>query len=78
MANPREPVLEYAERSYCVAISNHADFWGTLEYVRATGAKFVLTDNSRMNGVSLAQELCSRLGIRAQPSTSVIGRGWGR
>ena len=44
---PDEPVTEYSERSFGVALSNHADFNGTLEYIRASGAKFVVTDNTR-------------------------------
>ena len=46
-ARPDEPVVEYSERSFGVALSNHADFDGTLEYVRSTSAKYVVTDNTR-------------------------------
>lgn len=46
MSNPVDPILEYTSRSYRVAMSNHADFEGTLEYVKASGAKFVVTDSS--------------------------------
>lgn len=62
-----DPVLEHCVgRSYQVALSDHADFEGTLEYVAATGASCVLVDNSRGgNGESLAANIRSELGLRA-------------
>jgi hypothetical protein len=78
MAKPDDPVLEYSERSYRVALSNHADFDGTLAYVEATGAKFVVTDNLRGgHAVELAMALTDRLGIEAVPSSSEESREWG-
>ena len=72
------PIVEYSERSYCVAMSNHADFNGTLEYVRATGAEYVVTDNVRgPHGCRLAHEIQRRLGVTARPSSYVTGDGWG-
>ena len=38
---PDTPVVEYSERAYGVAMSNHADFEETIDYVRATNARFV-------------------------------------
>lgn len=78
MAKPNDPVLEYSESSYSVALSNHADFAGTIEYIRATGARFVVTDNTRGgHAVELAQAINARLGIPAQPSTAAYSREWG-
>jgi putative mRNA 3-end processing factor len=78
MSRPDDPVLEYSERSYRVALSNHADFNGTLEYVRATGAKYVVTDNTRGgHALELALEIRSRLGIEARPSSLEFSREWG-
>jgi hypothetical protein len=78
MAKPNDPVMEYSERSFSVALSNHADFDGTLEYIRATGARYVVTDNTRGgHGVELAQEVTRRLGIPARPSTASTSREWG-
>ena len=77
MARPDDPVLEYSERSYRVALSNHADFLGTLEYVRATKAKYVVADNTRGRGVELAQEIRTRLRIPAVPSTNIHRHEWG-
>ena len=78
MSRPDDPVLEYTDRSYRVAMSNHADFDGTLEYVRATGAKFVVADNSRGgHAIELALALRERLGIDAVPSSGEGSKEWG-
>lgn len=76
---PDTPVVEYSPRSYGVALSGHADFTGTVEYVAATGAEYVVTDNSRGgNAVRLAMELRSLLGVDARPSTNRHSREWGK
>ncbi len=73
-----KPVLEHSERSYCVAMSNHADFFGTLDYIQATGARFVVTDNVRgPQACRLAFEIQRRLGVEARPSSEMASRGWG-
>jgi hypothetical protein len=78
MARPDDPVMEYSDCSFCVALSNHADFDGTLEYIRATKAKYVVTDNVRGgHGVELALEITRRLGIAARPSATTYSRAWG-
>ena len=76
MADPNHPLVTYSDRSYKVALSNHADFAGTLEYVRATGAKRVVTDNTRNHGIQLALALRNHLGIDAEPSSNRIGPRW--
>jgi len=76
MADRADPLIRYSDRSYKVALSNHADFNGTLEYVRATGAKRVVTDNTRNHGVQLARAIRERLGIKAQPSSNQLGPRW--
>ena len=71
MVNTDHPLLQFSERAYQVALSNHADFEGTLAYVEATGAKRVVTDNTRTHGVNLAIAINNRLpGVRAEPSTN--------
>ena len=76
---PEDPVTQFSERSFAVAMSDHADFNGTLEYVEATGARFVVTDNTRGGkAVELAQAIRERLGIDAQPSSNVPDLRWGR
>lgn len=78
MTPPDDPVLEYSDRAYRVALSNHADFTGTLEYVQATGANYVVTDNSRGgHAVELANALKRELDIDARPSSQRITRSWG-
>ena len=71
MANSDHPLKTYSERAYSVALSNHADFTETLEYVRATNAKLVVTDNTRNHGQELAIAIAERLdGVVAMPSTN--------
>lgn len=77
MNKTTDPVIEYSERGYSVALSNHADFNGTLEYVLATGAKRVVTDNTRGHGVELALAIKHRLGIDARTSTNLESHEWG-
>ena len=75
---PDAPIVEYSDRAFGVALSNHADFNGTLEYIKSTGAIFVLTDNSRHGrGYDLALEISRRLSIHARPSSNVTTREWG-
>jgi putative mRNA 3-end processing factor len=77
MARADDPVMEYSDCAFGVALSNHADFTGTLEYIQATKAKYVVTDNTRGHGAELAIEVTRRLGIRARPSTTTYSREWG-
>ena len=65
------PILEFSDRAYRVALTNHADFNETIEYIRATGAKVVVTDNTRSHGYELAIAIKNRIkGVRAEPSTN--------
>lgn len=78
MSRMDSPIVEYTDRSFVVALSDHADYEGTLEYVSATGAKRVVTDNSRGgHGVELALALKRELGIEAHPSENRYSREWG-
>ena len=78
MVDTGNPLRKYSERAYSVALSNHADFEETLAYVEATGAKRVVTDNTRNHGVDLALAINrSRSGVEAQPSTNAPVRDWG-
>ena len=75
---PDQPVLEYSSGSYNVALSNHADFYGTLDYIQATGAQYVVTDSTRgVNGYRLALEVQNRLGLAARPSSNFMSPMWG-
>lgn len=78
MTSPDSPVLEYSPRACRVALSNHADFIGTLEYIEATGAKYVVTDNTRGgHAIRLAVAINERLGIDARPSSNTLSLEWG-
>jgi putative mRNA 3-end processing factor len=75
---PEDPVLVRTPRSFRVALSNHADFEQTLEYVAATGAQLVITDNIRGPAAAeLAVEIEKRLGVEARPSAALHDRTWG-
>ncbi len=78
MANSNHPLLTHSNQSYSVALSNHADFNETLEYIKATGAKRVVTDNTRTHGIDLAIAVNSYLqSVHAEPSTNKPGTRWG-
>lgn len=77
MADPDHPLMTYSDRGYRVAMSNHADFHGTLAYVKATGAKKIVTDNTRNHGWELAIAINKHLpGVHAEPSTNDPGPRW--
>ena len=71
MVDTRNPLMIYSDRSYSVALSNHADFEETLAYVEATGAKRVVTDNTRNHGCQLAIAINQRFDdVHAVPSSN--------
>lgn len=76
MADRNHPLMTYSDRSYKVALSNHADFNGTLAYVEATRAKRVVTDNTRNHGWQLALALKNHMGVDAEPSSNRAGPRW--
>jgi putative mRNA 3-end processing factor len=54
------------DKEYIVALSDHSDFNGLLEYVRRSKPELVITDNFRVsNGEPLAKEIRKRFGIPA-------------
>lgn len=71
------PITEYSSRAFGVALSDHADFEGTLEYIKSTGAKLVITDNTRGGkAYDLANAIVERLGIEARPSSNIRSRNF--
>jgi len=61
----RFPSRQIGDREHLVALSDHSDFDGLIEYVKRSGAKQVITDNYRSNGDALAIEINKRLGVSA-------------
>ncbi len=59
------PCRQIGDREHLVALSDHSDFDGLIEYVKRSKAKQVITDNFRSNGDALARELRKRLGVHA-------------
>lgn len=73
------PVLEYSERGFRVALSDHADFNETIEYIQATGAKHVITNNTQGHGIELMQELRARLPhLEVRTSSNLHSKAWGQ
>lgn len=78
LSKMEKTVVQYSENSFAVALSDHADYIGTLEYVRATGARKVVTDNTRGGkAVELALALKRELGIDAKSSQFHFSKEWG-
>jgi putative mRNA 3-end processing factor len=62
----RSPCRQIGDREYLIALSDHSDFDGLIEYVRRSKPKHVVTDNYRMSyGEALAHEITKRLRIPA-------------
>jgi putative mRNA 3-end processing factor len=60
------PCREISEREYIVALSDHSDFDGLMEYVRRSKPKLVVTDNFRVGyAETLAREIKKRFGVSA-------------
>jgi putative mRNA 3-end processing factor len=59
-------VRQTGDKEYVVALSDHSDFDGLLEYVKRSRPKLVITDNYRVHyGETLAREIRKHLGIQA-------------
>ena len=62
-----EPFYQTAHDYYIVALSDHADFNGILEYVQESEPKLVITDNYRAGSAdSLAQAIRNELHVEAK------------
>jgi putative mRNA 3-end processing factor len=60
------PSRQRAEKEYVVALSDHSDFDGLMEYVRRSRPKLVITDNFRVgHAETLAREIHRHFGIPA-------------
>ncbi len=57
---------QVGDKEYVLALSDHSDFNGLLQYVEESKPKLVVTDNSRVGDAeALAREIQKRLGIKA-------------
>ncbi len=64
----RKPYRKIAENEYVIALSDHSDFNGLIQYVKESKPKLVITDNYRIgDAVVLAKEIQKRLSIPAKP-----------
>jgi Cft2 family RNA processing exonuclease len=68
------PCRQIGDHEHLVALSDHSDFDGLLEYVKRSKAKYVITDNYRSNGQALAVEINKRLGVFAVPMPNDSGQ----
>jgi len=58
------PRRQIADNEYVIALSDHSDFDGLIEYVRRSKPKHVITDNYRVgHAETLAKEINKRYGI---------------
>lgn len=61
------PRRQIGDNEHVIALSDHSDFNGLLQYVRASKPKLVITDNYRVGDAKvLAREITKRLGIEAK------------
>jgi len=60
------PCREIANKEYVIALSDHSDFNGLMDYVRRSKPKLVITDNFRVGyAETLAKEIRKSFGISA-------------
>jgi len=61
-----QPSRQKADKEYIVALSDHSDFNGLIEYVRRSKPELVITDNFRVgHAETFAREIHNRFGIPA-------------
>jgi putative mRNA 3-end processing factor len=62
------PYHRTADNEYVIALSDHSDFKGLIQYVKESKPKLVITDNYRAgDAVALAREIQKQLNIPARP-----------
>lgn len=76
----KQVITNHGNNFYTFALSDHADFEETLEYVKFTKAKTILTDSTRAGidrALKLANEIKRKLGINSSPANPVKNNSWG-
>jgi len=77
MRYAEDPVTLYDNGDCCIAMTDHADFHGTVEYIRATGATTVWSDPRSGNAQALADAVANTLGIKADVIPEKRTHEWG-
>jgi len=77
MSKPQDPVTIYPNGDCCVAFTDHADFLGTMEYIRATGASHVWTDPRSGNAEALSDAITRQLNIPSAIVPVLRSLAWG-
>ena len=77
MSKRDDPVVSYDNGDCCISLTDHADFHGTLEYIRATGARIVWTDRRTGNAEALADAVTNQLGVASRVVRELHSLGWG-
>lgn len=79
MVPPEDPIRELSNGTTRVALTDHADFHGTVELIRAIQPAHLITDNTRYgNGEALAAFVSAELGISSTSSAEPTSPEWGR
>jgi putative mRNA 3-end processing factor len=71
------PLVKYSNGDCAISFTDHASFEGTLEYIRATGARRVLADPRSGNAQALATSVRDVLGLEASEIARHESASWG-
>ena len=71
------PILDYGDGNVRVALTDHADFGGTLEFIRASKASQILAYPCSGQPDALVEAVRRELGLKASLCPLLVQRGWG-
>lgn len=77
VSNVDHPLTTYPNGDCVVSFTDHADFNGTIEYIKQTGAKIVLSDPRSGNAQALANSVSNLLGKTAHVIHTDTSAAWG-
>ena len=72
-----DPILDYGNGDFRVALTDHADFIGTLEYVKATGANRVFVYPTAGQPDALVEAIRRELSLETSLCPVIQKKGWG-